>query len=186
MVAPLTPQQPPPLRATLAFAGCLYLVLLLAALAWLWQRERLAAVPASALGGHGLWVAAGSGLLAGLLGAGALALAARWSSRVRACEQRIAAVLGSLDDRLVLALSVYAAVAEEFFFRLAVQDAFGWPVAVALYVLLNTGPGFWSWAPVALGGGLVFGLMVESGLGLLSATAAHAVVNYLSLRRILP
>lgn len=177
---------PPPTRTALAFAGCLYLAMLLVALLWLWQRDRLAALPHSALGEHGLWAAAGSGLLAGLLGAATLAGIARRSGAVRGCEQRIAAVLGHLDDRVVLLLSVWSALAEEFFFRLAVQDALGWPTAVALYVVLNTGPGFWSWAPVALGYGLLFGSLVHHGLGLLSAAAAHAVVNYLSLRRILP
>jgi membrane protease YdiL (CAAX protease family) len=176
----------PPAGAVLSFAGCLYFAMIGAGALWLWQRERLAALPQAALGEHGLWVAAASGLSAGLLGSAVLALASRANAGVRACEQRIGAVLGTLRDAGLIALSMLSAVAEEFFFRLAVQDALGLPIAVALYVVLNTGPGFWSWAPVALGFGLLFGAMVDSGLGLLAATVAHAVVNYLSLRRILP
>jgi membrane protease YdiL (CAAX protease family) len=176
----------PPAAAVLSFAGCLYFAMLGAALLWLWQRERLSALPQVALGDHGLWAAAGSGLLAGLLGTAALAAASRTSAGVRACEQRIGVVLGAMGESAVIGLSTLSALAEEFFFRLAVQDALGLPVAVALYVVLNTGPGFWAWAPVALGFGLLFGSLVHWGLGLLSATVAHAVVNYLSLRRILP
>lgn len=180
------PPVPPAPGATLGFAGCLYVLMMAGALLWLGMRDRLAALPAAALGEHGLWPAAGTGLGAGLLGAAALASAARRSAALRRCEQRIAAVLGAMGEGSVLVLSLWSAVAEELFFRLAVQDALGLPAAVALYTLMNTGPGFWAWAPVAVLGALLFGGLVASGLGLLSATAAHAVINYLSLRRILP
>ena len=95
-------------------------------------------------------------------------------------------MVGPLSEAQLLTLSLVSAVAEEFFFRLAVQDALGLPASVALYVLLNTGPGFWSWALIALGSGLLFSGLVATGFGLLAATTAHAIINYLSLRRILP
>lgn len=175
----------PPAGVALQVAGCLYVMMLVAALVWLWAGDRMQVLPEHALGRHGMLASAGTGLAAGLLGAWLLTLADRFSS-VQSCTDRIANLLGSLGDNQILALSVLSAVAEEVFFRLAVQDALGMPIAVALYVLLNTGPGFWSSSWLALCGGLLFSGLVELGFGLLSATTAHAIINYLSLRRILP
>jgi len=173
-------------RSVNLFAGCLYTLLLAGALLWLWWRSAFATLPQQALGEHGIWVAAGSGLLVGLLLAGGLRLAARHWPQLAAIERRVARLLGPMGESQILWLSLLAAVAEEAFFRLAVQDQFGLPITVALYAAVNTGPGFWAWLPVAGVFGLCFGLLVEAGAGLLAATSAHAVVNYLSLRRILP
>lgn len=175
----------PPAQRTLAAGGCLYFVMLIAALAWIGLRGRMAVLPELAIGERGIWVSAGAGLATGLGLAALLQLAGMSSTAVRRCEQRILALLGPLEDGGILLLSLLAALAEELFFRLAVQDAFGAPVAVALYVALNTGPGYWAWAPIALVAGVAFSALVATGFGLLSATVAHAVMNYLAMRRIL-
>lgn len=169
----------------LPFAGCLYALLLGGALLWLGLRDAIDELPRQAIGRHGILAASAAGLVAGLAATGALALAARWSAAVRRVELRIAGLLGAMDETRLCAFSLLAAVAEELFFRLAAQDALGPPLAVALYVVVNTGPGFLWWMPVALTAGVLFSGMVVLGFGLLSATAAHAIVNYLSLRRIL-
>lgn len=181
----MTEAPEPSARSLLATGGCLYFAMLAGALFWLDWRDRLAAVPERAIGEHGIWISAGIGLAAGLGAAAILALASRASVAVRGCELRVATLLGPMPDRAVLGLALLSAVAEEFFFRLAVQDALGMPAAVALYVVLNTGPGFWAWAPVALASGLLFSGLVALGCGLLAATVAHAVMTYLALQRIL-
>jgi hypothetical protein len=156
--------------------------------AWLWLhlRDRTGALAATALGEHGLWTAAGVGAAAGLLGAWSLSAVARRNGPVRSCEQRLARFIGAQSDRAALLLSLVSAIAEELTFRLAVQDALGPIAAVALYAALNTGPGFWPWLPVAVIAGALFSTLVVLGFGLLSATIAHALINYLTLRRILP
>lgn len=169
----------------LQIAGCLYLMMLAAALIWLWAGDRMDSLAESALGDYGIWVAAGVGLGGGLLGALLLGFASHLKS-VQSYTERIATLLGPLSENQILALSILSAVAEELFFRLALQGAFGMAVAVGVYTGLNTGPGFWRSAWIALFAGLLFSGMVELGFGLLSATTAHAIINYLSLRRILP
>ena len=176
--------QPAP-GVALGIVGCLYLMMLVGAVAWLWLSDRLPALSESALGRYGIWPAAAVGLGGGLLGTALLGVAGRLNS-VRRCGERVVSLLGPLGESQILALSLLSAVAEEMFFRLAVQEAFGMPVAVALYVLLNTGPGFWAWSWIALAAAILFSGLVQLGFGLLAATAAHAIINYLSLRRILP
>jgi len=176
----------PPGSGVLPLSGCLYLVLFGGGWFWLWQRQRLEAVPAMALGEHGLYASAAAGLSCGLLGAVLLGLLARRLTAVGRCEQRLAGLIGPLREHQIQVLAMLSAIAEEWFFRLAMQDALGMPIAVAIYGGLSTGPGLWAWAPVAGGAAAVFGGLVAGGFGLLSATVAHAVITYLSLRRILP
>lgn len=106
------------------------------------------------------------------------------SAKLRACEAKIAGVLGPLGEAQLILLTLASSIAEELFFRVAVQDVVGFPLAVVIYTVLNTGPGFLAWAPIAAACAALFGGLVAGGFGLLAATTAHAVVNYLSLRRI--
>ncbi|MBK8099131.1 MAG: hypothetical protein IPK26_18640 [Planctomycetes bacterium] len=180
-------QEPPPdARTVHTFAGCLYSLMLVGSMFWLWLRDRTDVLATTALGNHGLPVALGAGLLGGGLGAGALTLASRRLRSLRTIEQRLATALGPLGETSILWLSLLGALAEEMFFRLAVQDLAGLTGSVALYTVMNTGPGFWAWAPVALLSALLFSGLVLGGCGLLAATTAHALMNYFTLRRILP
>lgn len=179
------PDPSPTSAAVVTVAVVVYGLMATAALVWLSWRDRLGELPRGALGQHGLWVGAGAGLVAGFAFAGLLALAARLPPIAR-CERRFAALLGPQTEAAVLALSLGAAIAEELFFRLAVQDAIGPIGAVACYVVVNTGPGFWPWLPVAATAGALFSGLVHAGCGLFAATLAHALINYLTLRRILP
>ncbi|MGE3174634.1 MAG: CPBP family intramembrane glutamic endopeptidase [Planctomycetota bacterium] len=179
------PDLPPPPAAVVTVAVVVYGLMITAALVWLSWRDRLGELPRGALGQGGLWGGAGAGLATGLAFAGLLALAARLPPIAR-CERRFASLLGPLSEAAVLALSLGAAIAEELFFRLAVQDAIGPIGAVACYVVVNTGPGFWPWLPVAVAAGALFSGLVHAGCGLFAATLAHALINYLTLRRILP
>lgn len=178
------PGAEPGTRGLLQAAGCVYTLLLLAALVWLGLRDALSALPRTALGTHGPLASAAAGLAVGLLGTWVLAAAARRLRALRAVEDKLRGAIGGVTDHQLLGIAVFGALAEEMFFRLAVLDALGLEWSVALYVLLNTGPGLWAWAPVALVMAVAFGAMVEAGLGLLSVTLAHAVINYLTFRRI--
>jgi membrane protease YdiL (CAAX protease family) len=189
MAGPLTGKSarvPPEATGAAAAALLLYTLVIAGALLWLWWRDDLGALPELALGRFGVLGGAGIGLLAGMLGAACLALASRWLAAVRRIEGRIGELVGPIGESALLTLALVSAVAEELLFRVAGQRAFGFSGSVALYVLGNTGPGFWAWAPVALVFGLMFATMIETGCGLLAVTTAHALLNYFSLRRILP
>ena len=170
-------------RLVLAGAGCLYPLLLLAALVWLWLRGRLGRLEQVAIGEHGPWFALGAGAVVGL---GAVVLGAglsRYLGAFARLEAKLTAMIGPLDDRQIWVLALMSALGEEIFFRLALLDATNIWVSAALFALLHAGRGLWMWAAGAFAFGLLFGAMVERGLGLLSVTVAHALLNYLSLRR---
>lgn len=173
-----------PTQLSLGLLGAVYGILLLGSVGWLWCRDRLFLLQAQAFGERGPWLAAVAGLGVGLLGAAIVAGASRRLPPLRAAEQRIAALLPPLTDTTLLGLALLTAIVEEIAFRLALQDAVGLPTAVAIYALLNTGPGFLALLPVAALSGLVFGLLLDNGFGLLGATTAHALINYLTLQRI--
>lgn len=168
----------------LAFGVFLYGALVIGALLWLSSRDRLGAIAELSIGARGLLAGSGVGLVVGLVGA---ALADVLSRRVRGLEQLRAAserLFVRWDERVGVAFSLLAAFAEELFFRLAVQDAWGLLAMVALCVLLHMPFGGLRWLGVVLVHALTLGLLVELGFGLLGATTAHAILNYLSLRRI--
>lgn len=171
-------------RTAVVLAGCLYLVMVLGAVLWLWLRNDLGALAREAIGSRGQWASLAAGLGAGLLGTACLAGVSRLVPAFAALEARVAGLLGTMTDRQALWLSLSSAVGEELLFRLAVQQALGFWWSVVLFTLLNTGPGLWAWSIVAFVMGLSFCAMVEWGLGLLSVTVAHAIVTYLSLRRL--
>ncbi|HEX5050869.1 MAG TPA: hypothetical protein VFZ65_03775 [Planctomycetota bacterium] len=175
----------PDAGSTLLAAGLMYAVVAAIALLWLWWRDRLDALPEAAVGRHGPWAASGVGLAVGCLGAVGLALLARRLRALQHYETLAQHALGRMGDGSTLALVLVGAVAEEIFFRLAVQDALGLPGSVALYVLLYSSvAGLWL-IPFALLHALALGSIVQQGFGLLGSTTAHSILNYLSLRRIL-
>ena len=151
---------------------------------WMWLRDRAFRVPMAGAGDVGLPASMGIGIGIGLLLSGLFALLSRYWPPFARLEGRLAELIGPLGENEIIVLALCSSVGEEFFFRLAAQDALGlWPAAIA-FGLLNIGPGglaLWSVLAFALGVG--FGWMMELGCGLLSVTAAHAVINYLSLHR---
>ena len=165
--------------------GCLNTLLLGGALLWLWSRDRLELLRTRAIGEHGLFAAVGVGLAVGVLGA----LAVGWiSPRVtflRDLETQVRRMFAAIGEAPMMTLVLVSAVAEEVFFRLAVQDVFGLVGSVAAYVLVNSTTAGWLWIPITALHALVLGVMMQLGFGLLGTTTANAVLNYLSLRRIL-
>ena len=166
-------------------AGCAMVVMVVGGWLWLWARGKLDLIPERAVGSFGPWTSLGVGTAVGFALAGAFLLLGRYLTPMQRLETRLRKLFGPLDEGKVLALGLLSAVGEEFLFRLAALDAIGLVWAALLYAGFNIGPGLRIWTLLSFIMGLLFGSMVWAGFGLLSATVAHAIANYLTLRRIL-
>ncbi len=172
-------------RLGFALAAVLvYSLFVAAAVVWLWLRDRAGQIPIAAGGELGLPLSMATGVTVGLALSGVFAASARYLGPCARLEQRLHGLLGSLGDREITVLALFSALGEEFFFRLAMQDALGLYWSAAIFGLLHFGPkGTRLWTAMSVVLGLGFGWMMELGCGLLSVTVAHALVNYVSLRR---
>jgi membrane protease YdiL (CAAX protease family) len=137
-----------------------------------------------AIGDHGPWLSSGAGLCGGIVIAVVFAFTSRRTARGREYEAVIRRTFAGTDDTAAALFVLTAAVAEELFFRLAVQDALGLLGSVAIATAVNSCVGGWRWLPLALVHAAALGAIVHCGLGLLGSTTANAVANYLNLRRI--
>lgn len=154
------------------------------ALIWLWARERSGTLAEQAVGEHGPLASSGVGLLVGLIGAWILGLLTKRYASLQEVASAAQRVFARAGNSVGIAFVMISAIAEELFFRLAVQDVFGLIGSVACYVLLNSSVGGARWILFTFAHALVLGLIVHLGFGLLGSTTAHAILNYLSLRRI--
>jgi len=163
-------------------AWVFYLLLALAAVVWLGARE--GAIPLSLFV---RWPSAavdlGLGLATGLLLVAVWIAARRFLPAARRLEDELRGMLGGIDRGEILALALLSGLAEELFFRGAVQSAFGWLVATVLFTLLHIGPGssFRLWTLFAGVAGLLFAGLVVWRQSLLAAIVAHVVVNGVNL-----
>lgn len=168
-----------------AVAWTFYLVLAIAGLLWIGVRGDLS--PALFASAERWPAELGAGLaVAGVL-VGLWRVARRWWAAARRLERRFAELVGSIAGDEVFALAVMSGVAEEIFFRGAVQGSIGWLWATLLFTALHTGPGreFRLWTLFAAVAGLLFaGLFAWSGT-LLAPIVAHAAVNGVNLRLLL-
>lgn len=162
-----------------------YLLLALAAVVWIGWREKLIPLelfidPAE------WWIDLGAGIGGGLLLVGLWRLAARWIGVARSLEDRLGSLLGSLTRSEVIALAVISGVAEELFFRGAIQGSWGFFWATILFALLHTGPepSFRFWTLFAAVAGALFGGLMLWRDNLLAPITAHFVVNAVNLHRI--
>ncbi len=124
-----------------------------------------------------LRVALGVGLgLAIVVASRLLTRATRSGARLAA---ELGAVLGPLSRRRAWGFALASGLAEEAFFRGALQAQVGWGVATVLFALAHyvPRPGLRAWSLFALGAGAAFGgLFVFTG-DLLAPALAHVVVN---------
>jgi membrane protease YdiL (CAAX protease family) len=132
------------------------------------------------------WIdlAAGAGCALALLGA--WELAGRRLDAARRFEALLRGVLGSLDASRALGLALLSGFAEELFFRGAVQGAWGYWIATALFAALHSGRdrGLWVWTVFAFAAGAAFGALVLWTGNLLAAIVAHVLVNAVNLTRL--
>ncbi len=176
---------PPDPHLSILVGGGLYTLLLVAGVVWLWSRDRLELLRTQSLGTHGLPAAVGVGLATGVLGAVLAALVAKRLPVLVRLESKVREMFAPMGDVALLTLVLVGAIAEEVFFRLAVQDAFGLVGSVAVYVLVNSTTAGRGWIPITALHATLFGLLMQFGFGLLGTTLANAILNYLCLRRIL-
>lgn len=124
--------------------------------------------------------------------AAAVGLLALWElgrrllASARELEATFAELLRGLGAADALALALISGLAEELFFRGALQGSIGLVWAALLFALVHTGPGaaFRLWTLFALVAGFLLGLLVEVRGVLLPAIVAHALVNGASLTRL--
>jgi membrane protease YdiL (CAAX protease family) len=168
-------------RAVGWMAG-LYAGLAAAACAWIGWRS--GADGFRALAGDG-WpgAALGAGLAAGIAVAGrAAGRRFRWYA---AMEAELADALGPLGFRPVAALALASGMAEELFFRGALQGAVGWIVAGLAFGLLHlpVRRALVPWTMLATALGLLFGWIADRSGGIVGVTVAHVGINAVNLWR---
>lgn len=114
---------------------------------------------------------------------------------IRDLEAIFRKTLGPLELREVLVLAFASGVAEELFFRGALQpalahatgsDAFGLLLTTTAFALVHTGPdrALRAWVPFAFVIGFFLGAVTLASGNILPAVACHVTVNAVNLRRI--
>ncbi len=167
--------------ALLFYGGLLGLALLwdlLAGEPWLY------ASPAAAQRGVDPWRDPAVGLLAGSLAvlvSRRLAESTAWGAR---SARSLAALLGPLPLGRCWLLALASGVAEEAFFRGALQPRVGIAAASLLFGAAHFAPrrDLWPWTASALAAGFLLGLLFEVTGNLVAPIAAHTAVNAANLR----
>lgn len=125
---------------------------------------------------------------AGLAAGGALVVVSRvWTERSaagRALAEELARLLGPLSPGRAWLFAAASGIAEEAFFRGALQPRVGWLAATLIFAAAHfvPAPKLWSWAVFALAAGALFGALFMATGDLLAPLLAHALVNGLNLR----
>lgn len=183
------PQGPPvplPAHRLVRLALVFYGLLLATALLWRWLGGGplgFASDGAAARGASPLRDAA-----AGLAAAFVLIVLSRlWSARTRAgaaLSQALAAAVAGLSTGQIGVLALASGIAEEAFFRGALQPVVGLLAASLLFGLAHLAPRreLWAWAPASALAGLALGALFEATGNLLAPALAHAAVNAVNLR----
>jgi hypothetical protein len=126
--------------------------------------------------------------LAGLAAGGALVAVSRvWTERSaagRALAEELARLLGPLSLGRAWLFAAASGIAEEAFFRGALQPRLGWLGATLIFAAAHLVPTrrLWSWSVFALLAGALFGALFAATGDLLAPLLAHALVNGLNLR----
>jgi membrane protease YdiL (CAAX protease family) len=127
-------------------------------------------------------------VLAGLGTGAALVVASRvWTARSaagRALAAELGALVAGLTTRQALWLAALSGLAEEAFFRGALQPRVGWLAASLAFGLAHFHPRreLRVWSLSAALAGLAFGALFQASGDLLAPALAHATVNALNLR----
>ncbi len=111
----------------------------------------------------------------------------RWTARTTAGHElrdAMAEVVAGLRGWEVLALALASGLAEEMFFRGALQPQVGWLLASVLFGAAHyvPQPGLRVWSVFACVAGLLFAGLFEWTGSLVAPVAAHVTVNGLNLR----
>jgi membrane protease YdiL (CAAX protease family) len=172
------------LRLALPFYGALLAV----SLAWAAWADRSLLYVSQAAAERGV-----APLLDGAVGlavaAATIALSRRITERTRwgdAMGRALARLLGKPSAGECVVLGLASGVAEEAFFRGALQPALGWLLASLIFGLVHFAPRreLLPWAGFALGAGMVLGALFEWTGNLVAPIVAHVVINAVNLRRL--
>jgi membrane protease YdiL (CAAX protease family) len=173
--------QPIPLRWVLTFYGLLGA----AAVAWrVWADGVLPWRISPDVEPAPLWLRLGLGVGAGLALVAASREATARTRGGQALAEELARLLGPLSPRRALAFALASGLAEEAFFRGALQPRVGLALATLLFAAAHyvPRPGLRAWSLFALAAGLLFGVLFAWTGDLLAPAVAHALVNALNLR----
>jgi len=101
----------------------------------------------------------------------------RWA---RELHLEFRALLGPLSSGQIAILALSSGLAEEAFFRGAMQPLAGLPLTALLFGAVHVGRkrSFWVWTAWATLMGFVFGLLFEITGSLLGPLLAHILINY--------
>jgi hypothetical protein len=126
----------------------------------------------------------GAGLAAGAVLVAASRVASARSAAGRALAVELGRLLGPLSARRAWLFAGASGLAEEAFFRGALQPRVGWLAATVLFAAAHFVPvaRLASWALFALVAGALFGALFAATGDLLAPVAAHVLVNGLNLR----
>lgn len=183
-----SPEPPPPevfVRFGLVFYGLLAAAAVLWRIGWQGAPIWIQAAPPGAT--SSTWLrdaalgAAAGGLL--LLVSNLATRRTRWGE---ALARSMAEALGPLSVPDALLLATASGLAEELFFRGALQPVVGWIPASILFGVLHFVPRreFAPWTIFAIGAGLLFGWMVEWTGSLTAPVVAHVLVNGVNLPKL--
>jgi hypothetical protein len=130
------------------------------------------------------WLRLGLGLAAGLALVAASRLLTARSHAGRALAEELARLLGPLSEQRAVGFALASGVAEEAFFRGALQPQVGLLAATLLFAAAHfvPRPGLYLWSLFALVAGALFGALFEATGDLLAPALAHVVVNGMNLR----
>jgi membrane protease YdiL (CAAX protease family) len=169
-----------------SLAWFFYLLLASTAVVWIGTRRNATIGGTLFLDPSRWWLDLSLGTGAGVLLVALWEVVGRRFKGARRFEGLLREVLGSIDVSQAIGLALLSGFAEELFFRGAVQQAWGFWIASALFAALHTGRerGLWVWTVFAAMAGLLFGGLVLYTGNLLPAMIAHVVVNAINLGRL--
>lgn len=166
--------------------GIAYAGLLVAALIWSLARgDGLLPMPAGVpLTRH--LAGAGIGIVAGLVVVCCDILSTRLFAWARRLEDEFVKIFGPLSARQVIFLAAASSIAEEAFFRGAMQPVLGVVLTALVFGLVHIGPtrAYLPWTLLAVGMGFLLGWLLSWTLTLLAPIACHLVINAMNLARI--
>ena len=122
--------------------------------------------------------------------AAALIAVSDWTTRKTAwgdeLARSMAEALGSLSVPNAILLAFASGLAEELFFRGALQPRVGWVLASLLFGCVHFVPRreFLPWTGFAIGAGFLFGALFVWTGNLVAPVVAHIVVNGVNLPRL--
>ncbi|MFW6067753.1 MAG: CPBP family intramembrane glutamic endopeptidase [Myxococcota bacterium] len=130
---------------------------------------------------HGTLLAILLGVGVALLVVAATRVLVRRTAWARRMHVEFRSLLGPLDSIQILVFALASGVAEELFFRGAMQPDVGLVVASLAFGLVHILPRMWPWTLWALVMGFVFGVLYALTGELIAPVVAHVLINYENL-----